>query len=102
MEVRITFDTEKESLNELKRLVASLQDLIKKREKSQVLNNPLTTNSIKTPSQIKLEEQQKVEANTSINQFSSSDQRTTGGGRVIPYDKNISDSLAKILSGRKY
>lgn len=97
MEVRITFDTEKESIDELKRLISSLQDLIKKRERAINLKNPLASASVKMPSEFKEEKKQE---NTSINQFSQ-DTRTSGGGRIVPYDENISDSLAKILSGKK-
>ena len=94
MEVRITFDTEKENLEDLKKLVLSLQDLIKKREKAVTYSNPLATSNIKTPSQVKLESNNpkpQIETQQQTSGF------TSGGGRVIPYDSEVSNSLSKIL-----
>lgn len=48
MEVKITFDTEKESVEDLKKLISSLQDLVDKREKGEKLGNPITSD-VKKP-----------------------------------------------------
>ncbi len=95
MEVKISFDTEKEKIEDLKRLIASLQDLIEKREKSSSLGNPLAASVLKKPSQVKIEVQQpqpNVQVKSGL---------TNGGGRVIPYE-DMSGVLSKIVSGRKY
>lgn len=98
MEVKISFDTEKENVDDLKRLVGALQDLISKREKSTSLGNPLATSSVTKPSQIRVEsspqpQQQTVQA--------PAGGQTSGGGRVIPYE-DMSGVLSKIVSGKKY
>lgn len=82
MEVKISFDTEKESIEDLKKLVAALQDLIAKKEK--LPNNTSIVQSY-----------QKVEINKPKEEV-----MTRGGGRVIPYE-DMSDSLSRIMSGRK-
>lgn len=92
MEVKISFDTEKESVDDLKRLVLALQDLINKREKANSLGNPLTASSVTKPSQVRIETQQQT-------QQTSSSGQTNGGGRVVPYE-DMSSLLSKIASGR--
>ena len=77
MEVQIKFDTEKESIEDLKGLVAALQDLIKKRESGQPVNN---ASQIKEP---------EVKAG-----------QTSGGGRIIPYE-DMSMQLSQILKKQK-
>ena len=89
MEVKISFDTEKESIEDLKRLIASLQDLIAKREKSDSLGNPLTASSMPKPVQVKAETPAQPAASG----------QTTGGGRVVPYE-DMSSLLSKIASGK--
>ena len=95
MDVKISFDTEKESLDDLRRLVAALQDLISKREKSASLGNPLSTSNVTRPSQIQ------VQQSTQPQQQASANGQTSGGGRVIPYE-DMSNILSKLASGRKY
>ena len=90
MEVKITFDTEKESIEDLQRLIAALQDLVTKKEKAATLGNPLATNTITKPSQVKGEQAQ---------QQTPTSGQTAGGGRVIPY-QDISHLMEKVLSGR--
>lgn len=97
MEVKIAFDTEKESVEDLKRLVIALQDLISKREKGNSLGNPLATSNITRPSQVKVESSQSQQQTVQV----PASGQTTGGGRVIPYE-DMSDVLSKIVSGRKY
>lgn len=96
MQIKISFDTETESIEEIKRLVVSLQDLVAKREKSSSLGNPLSAQSIVKPSQVKVEVSQ-----PQVTPQSPVGGRTSGGGRVIPYE-DMSETLSKIVSGRKY
>lgn len=97
MEVKISFDTEKESIDDLKRLVITLQDLIEKKEKSSSLANPLASQSVKIPSQIKIE---KIEVQQTTQPVQAGGQ-TAGGGKIIPYE-DMSGTLSKIISGKKY
>ncbi len=89
MEVKISFDTEKESVDDIKRLIGALQDLVSKREKGNTLGNPLTTVVVTKPSQINV--QQSTQPVRPGNQ-------TSGGGRVVPYT-DMSDILSKLASG---
>ena len=93
MEVKISFDTEKESVDDLKRLVGALQDLISKREKSNSLGNPLASSSITRPAQVSVPQPQ-VQQTQSV-----SSGQTAGGGRVTPYE-DMSHLLSKIAQGR--
>ncbi|MBI2148579.1 hypothetical protein HYU23_02775 [Candidatus Woesearchaeota archaeon] len=94
MEVKIAFDTEKESIEDLKRLIVALQDLINKREKANSLGNPIATSNLTKPSQVKVE-QKEVEKPVQA----PATGQTSGGGRVIPYE-DMSDLLSKIVSGK--
>ena len=51
MDVKISFNTEKESIDDLKKLISALQDLVNKREKASV-NNIYTNNSKPQPVQM--------------------------------------------------
>jgi len=95
MEVKISFDTEKENVDDLKRLVAALQDLIQKREKVFSLENPLVASTVTKPSQIRVEPTQQPQQT----QIPAGGQ-TSGGGRVIPYE-DTSSLLSKLASGRR-
>ena len=95
MHVKISFDAEKESIEDLKKLMISIQDIINKREKAATLGNPLAIQAITKPSQIKIESQQ-VQPQENVVKGS-----TSGGCRVIPYE-DMSGVLSKIVSGRKY
>ncbi len=97
MEVKISFDTEKESIEDLKRLVGALQDLITKREKGNSLGNPLSASNVTRPSQVKVEAQAQTQPQVQV----PTGGQTSGGGRVIPYE-DMSGVLSKIVSGRKY
>ena len=90
MEVKITFDTEKESVEDLHRLIGALQDLVAKKEKAVALGNPMATNTITRPAQVHVQQTQHVPASG----------QTAGGGRVIPY-QDISNLMEKVLSGKK-
>ena len=92
MEVKISFDTEKESVDDLKRLVQALQDLISKREKVNSLGNPLAvskpvTMQITQPTQTVAPNPQ---ANPDTKNYS-------GHGRLIPFE-DMSDKMADIFS----
>ncbi len=77
MQVKLSFDTENESLDNLKKLVEALQKLISHRE-----GKPISQ-------EIKKEEPKKVAS------------KTGGGCRVVPYE-DMSDKMASLLSGRRY
>ena len=94
MEVKISFDTEKESVEDLKGLIAALQDLISKREKAGSLGNPLATSTITRPSQVSMPSSQLQQTRVPTSG------QTTGGGRVIPYE-DTSELLSKLASGGK-
>lgn len=94
MEVKISFNTEKENVDDLKRLVIALQDLIQKREKVSSLGNPLATSNITRPSQIRVESTQQPQVQVPAGG------QTNGGGRVVPYE-DMSNLLSKLASGRR-
>lgn len=96
MEVKISFDTEKESTDDIKRLIIALQDLVSKREKSVTLGNPLTTANVTRPSQVPMSSNEAVQQ--TVQQAPKSGQ-TNGGGRVVPYT-DMSDILSKIACGK--
>jgi hypothetical protein len=101
MEVKISFNTEKESIDDLKRLVASLQDLINKREKvSGQIQTQYTQNVQSNPAQTTFTQTIKPTVQEQPKPQQSSGQ-TNGGGRVIPYE-DMSNVLSKIVSGQKY
>ncbi len=95
MEVKITFDTEKESVEDLNRLIAALQDLVQKKERAVTLGNPLTASSITKPAQVHVQRPQQSQQQNVL-----ASGQTAGGGRVIPY-QDISGLMEKVLSGRK-
>lgn len=75
MEVKIVFDTERDSVEELRKLVSKLQELIAKRERGE--NNP----SFDCQSQDK------------------ADEKTGGGCQIVPFE-DMSDTMEKIYSGK--
>ncbi|GEM_PF-1659484 len=93
MEVKISFDTEKESVDDLKKLVGALQDLIAKREKSAHLGNPFSA-SVTSPTQIRTEPAPAVQQTLKP----APTGQTSGGGRVVPYE-DMSKMLSKLASG---
>ena len=94
MEVKISFDTEKESVDDLKRLIGALQDLIAKREKAGSLGNPLANSNITRPSQVNVQSSQPQQVHVPASG------QTAGGGRVVPFE-DTSDLLSKLASGRR-
>jgi len=92
MEVKIGFDTEKESIDDLKKLIAALQDLVDKREKSTSLGNPLGSSSMSNPYQMRTQTPQPQQTHVPANG------QTSGGGRVVPYE-DTSHLLSKLATG---
>jgi len=93
MEVKISFDTEKENVEDIKKLVAALQDLISKREKASNSENSITSSTITKSSPIKMES-----TATQQTQPVKSGQ-TSSGGRVIPYE-DMSSTMSKLFAGK--
>ena len=86
MEVTIKFDTEKESVDELRRLISSIQDLINKKEGNKTSQvSPISNDNKEAP---------KTEKPDTTKSF------TKGGGRIVEYDPELAN-LSKYLSGRR-
>ena len=81
MQVKLNFDTEKENVENLKKLVEALQQLIASREGKQFQSTPTVTIQTQTPPQ-------------------NVPDRTGGGCRVIPYE-DMTGKMANIFSGRR-
>jgi len=81
MDVHIKFNTEKESIENLKKLVDALQQLIVHRG-----------GTVSTPIQVK-EEKKEVK---------KVPKRTAGGCRVVQFDEDMSDKMSQLLFGRRY
>ncbi|MEK6947740.1 MAG: hypothetical protein AABX19_00700 [Nanoarchaeota archaeon] len=95
MDVKISFNTEKESLDDLKKLISALQDLVNKREKNSSSNNSVQTAAPRpqvTQPQVQQSAPQPQANNTG---------NTAGGGRLSPY-VDMSDTMSKIFSGSKF
>lgn len=88
MEVKIVFDTEKESVEELKKLIANLQQIVDKRQSGQsnVAEEPLPQQPESFNHQPKKSEQQQR-------------QKTQGGCEIIPF-QDMDDTMEKIFSGK--
>ena len=95
MQVNIKFDTEKERLENLKKLVDALQQLINYREGK---NPSVVKEKIDTP-QIVEDYQIQKEENT-ITELKET-QKTEGGCRVVPFE-NMDSTMSQIFSGRKF
>lgn len=93
MEVKISFDTEKESVDDIKKLIFALQDLVNKREKISSTNNSMTHAS--KPQNIQV---QAVQTQSLQSQPNSSGQ-SAGGSKFTPYI-DMSDTMSKIFSGK--
>ena len=81
MQVNLNFDTEKEDVSNLKKLVEALQQLIASREGVQFQASPV----------VAVQSSQPQKAPTS---------QTSGGCRVIPYE-DMSGKMTNIFSGRR-
>ncbi len=79
MQVNLSFDTEKENIDNIKKLVEALQHLIASREGKPIQASQVVT--AQTPSQ-------------------HVPDKTGGGCRVIPYE-DMSGKMANIFSGRR-
>ena len=92
MQVNIKFDTEKESVDDLKRLITSLQELVAQREKMGAAK-PMQSFVSQPQPQVQAPVQQAPKP---------SDGHTSGGGRIMEYDPSVADLLSKFASGSKY
>ena len=98
MQVQIAFDTEKESLDDLKKLAMAIQDMISEREKQLGMapSQQLTTGN--QPQANSYQPQQYQQAPKPA----PKEGKTAGGGRVVPYDEKVSDMMSGLLySGRR-
>lgn len=98
MQVQISFDTDKESLDDLKKLAMAIQDMISEREKQSGM----------APSQPQSASQQPHANSYQPQQFQQTQKpvpkegKTSGGGRVVPYDEKVSEMMTSLLySGKK-
>ena len=98
MQVQLSFDTDKESLEDLKKLAMAIQDMISEREKQLGM----------APSQPPANSQQPQANNYQPQQYPQTPKptpkegETAGGGRVVPYDDNLSNMMSSLLySGKK-
>ena len=80
MQVNLNFDTEKENIDNLKKLIEALQQLIASRE-----GVPFQASQVAT---VQAPQPQRVQ------------DKTGGGCRVIPYE-DMSGKMANIFSGRR-
>ncbi len=87
MEVKIAFDTDKESVQDLKRLLNFVQELIVKRESGApamtATQVQMTTNKVQQPTPTVLP---------------TNKTQSAGGGKIIPY-QDMSGTMSKIFSG---
>ncbi|MDP3728413.1 MAG: hypothetical protein Q8R18_03075 [bacterium] len=83
MQVNISFDTENERIENLKKLVEALEQLIAHREGKSYQPKTAEAASVVAP----------------VEQKAASD-KTSGGCRVIPYE-DMSGKMANIFSGRR-
>ncbi len=92
MEVQLKFNTETESIEDLKKLRSWVDDLIKKRgdgQKSEPSNMILTQTAT-----------EKVPAQPVSQPKPQNKTRTSGGSSVVPYE-DMSGMLSKLASGEK-
>jgi hypothetical protein len=94
MQVNISFDTEREKIENLKKLVSAVQELISHREGKPI--NPIQSQISKPIAQ-----QIPRGIEKPITQQSSAKAKTSGGCRVIPFE-DMTDQMAKIFSGKRY
>lgn len=83
MQVNLSFDTENEKVDNLKKLVEALEQLIAHREGRSYQAGQKTSVSVSAP----------------IEQKAASD-KTAGGCRVIPYE-DMSGKMSSLFSGRR-
>ena len=96
MQVNLSFDTENEKLDNLKKLVDALNQLISNREGRPVQQAP----SMSTAAASGMPAQIQVQA-APVQQRPQGEQKTNGGCRVIPYE-DMSNKMSGIFSGRRY
>lgn len=94
MQVSIKFDTEKESVEELQKLVASLQDLIERKQKVQI------PQSSPTPQPTQPQPVQAQSTQTQPAQSAPASGRTSGGAQIVDYDPEMEKRFSNIFSGK--
>ena len=94
MQVNIKFDTERETLDDLRRLVSSLQDLISQREKMQSMPGfkPVMSPPVPVSSSVPNVQQSPPRP--------ANGGQTSGGGKIMEYDPAVGDLLSKFASGK--
>jgi len=85
MEVNLRFDTEKEPLDNLKKLVDALQQLINHRD-----------GNSSSPVQVSTQ----ISSSVQPQQQKTAQDRTSGGCRVIPYE-DMTGKMSQIFSGKR-
>jgi len=89
MQVYIKFDTEAESIEEIQKVINSLQDIVNKKKANGNSTNIKQTNI----------QQQTRNVSLQSNAVQNNG-KTSGGGKIIPYE-DMSGVLAKIWSNQK-
>lgn len=92
MQVQLCFDTEKESLDDLKKLAMAIQDMIAERERQLGM----------APSQPVQQQAYQPQQFQQAPKPVPKDGKTAGGGRIVPYDEKVSDMMSSLLySGKR-
>ncbi len=90
MQVLIKFDTETESIEEIQKVINSLQDLVNKKKANGDSNSTRQSNI----------QQQTHNVSLQSNAVKNNG-KTSGGGKIVPYE-DMSGVLSKIWSNQKY
>ena len=91
MEVKITFDTEKESAEDLRKLVAALHDLIAKKENNSN-TNLASSHNISNQNKLGIKDTKEESKKPTVNY--------AGSGKIIPFE-DIRKTMSDIFSGKK-
>ena len=103
MQVNLNFDTEKESLDNLKKLVDALTQLIAHRQGQpmmQVQQQPVMQTMMQQQASVTSNMPPQVQA-APVQAEAPADGRTGGGCRVVPYE-DMTSKMSSIFSGRRY
>lgn len=117
MQIQVSFDTEKEDVADLKKLCAVLQTVIFRREGRLPLESEHIKEATYSPTQFAPSSELASLTPSSHHQFqavsppsleqaqpkkqeSPKDEKTAGGGRVIPFE-DITKMMSNIYSGKK-
>lgn len=119
MQIQVSFDTDKEDLADLKKLCGVLQTVIYRREGKLPLAAEHLNDAAYQPEQFAPAHDSSMHAPAIQGQFAAvsapsfeqpaqakkpelKDMRTAGGGRVIPFDQDMANTMSRIYSGKKY